>query len=348
MKKIFFNLTFISLFFGSLWGCSEWTTPESEIYFEPRPASYYEDLRAYKKSDHAVAFGWFGNWTGVGASMVGSLMGLPDSVDFVSIWGNSFNLDPARIEDKRKVKELKGTRAILCWIIQDIGDQLTPTTWEGTAEEYWGLDEADPTSIEPAIKKYANALIDSINKYDYDGFDIDYEPNYGHSGSMGGQKDRMLMFVKELGKHLGPMSGTDRLLIVDGEPQSMPAESGPYFSYFIVQAYQSSGDSDLDTRLNGTIDNFEEYLTPEQVARMYIVTENFESYAANGGVQFEDRHGNIYQSLEGMARWTPIINGKPLDRRGGIGTFHMEYDYPGPMEYKYLRKAIQLQNPAVK
>lgn len=70
--------------------------------FEMPGNDYYENLRAYKRSEHSVAFGWFGGWTGVGASMVGSLMGLPDSVDFVSIWGNWKNLDEARMLDKKK------------------------------------------------------------------------------------------------------------------------------------------------------------------------------------------------------------------------------------------------------
>ena len=34
---------------------------------------YYAALRAYKKTDHPVAFGWFGNWVGSGVSLENSL-----------------------------------------------------------------------------------------------------------------------------------------------------------------------------------------------------------------------------------------------------------------------------------
>ena len=61
-----------------------------------RTQEYYEQLRAYKQTDHPVAFGWFGNWVGAGASLENSLRGLPDSVDFVSIWGNWSNLSMCR------------------------------------------------------------------------------------------------------------------------------------------------------------------------------------------------------------------------------------------------------------
>ena len=138
-------------------------------------------------------------------------------------------------------------------------------------------------------------------------------------------------------------------MVIAGEPQSIVSERGTYFAYFIVQAYNRTGDADLDSRLNSTIRNFDGVLTPEQVAKMYIVTENFESLAQTGGYEhYKDRYGNVMKSLAGMARWSPMVNDKPV-RKGGVGTYHMEYDYPTtPVDYKYLREAIGIMNPAVK
>ena len=56
--------------------------PESIVSDE-----YYAALRAYKQTDHQVAFGWFGGWSGEGAYMKSSLAGIPDSVDIVSDLG---------------------------------------------------------------------------------------------------------------------------------------------------------------------------------------------------------------------------------------------------------------------
>ena len=53
-----------------------------------------------------------------------------------------------------------------------------------------------------------------------------------------------------------------------------------------MQAYSNlagNSDANLDRRLAGTIANFKGILPPEKVANMYIVTENFESYAPTGG-----------------------------------------------------------------
>ena len=78
-------------------------------------------------------------------------------------------------------------------------------------------------------------------------------------------------------------------------------------------------------------------LTPERL----IVTENFESYWKNGGVTYTDEEGNKMPSLLGMAGWHPEEG-----RKGGCGAYHMEYEYAHDPEYKFMRQAIQIMNPA--
>lgn len=362
LHKILFGVMGLTLFFVA---CEDWTktTPIQPTQLVGalntiKTEEYYANLREYKKSDHPISFGWYGNWTGSGASLQGSMAGLPDSVDVVSMWGRWANPTKEQLEDLRFCQEVKGLKALVVFIVQDLGSgNITPAPHNEsneTVKKYWGWDDNDDKSIHAAIEKYANAICDTIDKYNYDGFDIDFEPNYGHRGNLSGHNDRMMTFVKTMGKRIGPKAetekGRERLFVIDGEPQSMPPESGPYFNYFIVQAYQCGSDNNLDSRLAGTIRNFKGVLSPEEVAKKYVVTENFESYASTGGVDFTDRYGNKYMSLEGMARWTPIINGKKVPK-GGIGTYHMEYEYTipgyGTVTYPFLRKGIQIMNPAV-
>ncbi len=375
MNKVTKSLLTLSCALLGLASCSKWTDTEiknpTDLTSSSKTPEYYEQLRAYKKTDHQVAFGWFGNWTGTGASLQGSLAGLPDSVDFVSLWGGWKNPSEAQLADLRYVQQVKGTRAMICFIVQDLGAQITPAisdakkaeyTTAGIAEsehnskwtkEFWGwsddITDEGTTARMNAIAKYANAICDTIDKYGYDGFDIDYEPNFGHRGNLSGNAEHMLHFIQTLGKRIGPKSGTNRLLVIDGEPQSIVPASGPYFDYFIVQAYNCSGDADLDNRLSRTITNFTGVLSAEEVARKYIVTENFEDHAQAGGFSFTDRYGNEMKSLEGMARWTPFVGGKAV-RKAGVGTYHMEYEYIvsglGDARYPFLRKAIQIMNPS--
>ena len=83
MKKIYLlYIVLISLATTSLIGCSDWTESEAKTFPESIVSDeYYAALRAYKQTDHQVAFGWFGGWSGEGAYMKSSLAGIPDSVD---------------------------------------------------------------------------------------------------------------------------------------------------------------------------------------------------------------------------------------------------------------------------
>lgn len=353
IKNIIAPITLLVLFLTS---CTNWTEVEvkgADNLKEPnKDSAYYEALRAYKKTDHAVTFGWFGNWTGKGVSLENTMKGLPDSVDFVSMWGGWDNPTPEMLEDLHYVQKVKGTKALVCCIILDIGDRITPVEHNETFEsrkEFWGWIDGDDVAIEKSIRKYANAFCDSIDKYNYDGFDLDWEPNYAHpfeNRKVMAEGNRIDIFLDEMSKRIGPKSGTDRLLVIDGEPYDVQPETGEVFDYFIVQAYRSWGESDLDRRLNRVIRAFEGVLEPKEVANKFIVTENFESFAENGGVWFDGK----YRSLEGMARWNPTIDGEVV-RKGGVGTFHMEYEYspngfPLGVTYPYLRKATQIMNPA--
>lgn len=371
MKKIFLLYTLcLSLFASCFTGCSSWTDMEAVSFHEEMTSDeYYAALRAYKQSDHQVSFGWYGGWSGDGAYMKNSLAGLPDSLDIVSLWNNSQNLTEKQKKDLAFVQQVKGTKVVVCQIIGNVGDGFTPSSvtenWEenGYASDreainaFWGFDETNQESMESAIRKYAKAVADTINYYGYDGFDIDYEPNAGpYVGNLVKKGDNTLfaIFLEELSKYLGPESGTGKLLIIDGEPQSITDQPhvGHYFDYFVIQAYKPGSDSNLDDRLlggpgayrYGLMETFGGELGEEKVTNMTIMTENFEAVdaAMNGGYSYTDRYGNSMMSLEGMARWQPT-NGF---RKGGVGVYHLEAEFGTTPECKNMRNAIQIMNPS--
>lgn len=387
MKNIIINFIFISIIACFTIGCNDWTEVEYLDPSEQRPKEYYEALREWKlNTDHQVTFGWFGNWTGVGASTMNCLMGLPDSVDFVSMWGNWHSFTPEKWADKNKVKQLKGTRVLMCLIVANIGDQLTPSdvtkeyvredgtkyyevggvkydTEEMAIKAFWGWDDNDQTKIDAAIVKYAKSIVDSVHKYEYDGFDFDYEPSYSGHGNIAGPnlgnngdpeknstRINFLTFVKELGKYMGPKSGTDLMLVIDGEPQNMHPDARDYFDYYIIQSYDASSHKSLDVRYDRLISGLkagEDRALKEEVTKKLIWTETFEDgdNALNGGTKFTTRDGEKIRSLKGLALW------QSLDgfRHGGVGTYHMEYEYDlSPKygtQYPHLREVSTIMNP---
>lgn len=354
MKKI--NLLYLVLLSiaATTWiGCSDWTEPEAKDYFHGPSEEYYAALRAYKQTKHEVSFGWYGNWTGAGASFVNCLEGLPDSVDIISLWANSTNLNEPQKRDLKRCQEVKGTKVLYCLLVLDIGDHLTPEEYTvdyNMTKEFWGWVDGDDEKIKGACEKYANAVCDTIDKYNYDGFDLDWEPGYAqpfptHYDMAKG--DRIKWFLQVIIDRLKTNSNKKKILVIDGQPDDVPAEMGPNIDYFISQAYGASSIWSLENgghRLMSTISHYNGILTPEEVTNRFIVTENFESVgvALAGGFDFTDPDGKSMKSLEGMARWKPT-NGF---RKGGCGTYHMEAEYPTNPEYKNLRNAIQIMNPA--
>ncbi|MCT4646006.1 MAG: glycoside hydrolase family 18 [Carboxylicivirga sp.] len=349
-----FNYIILAGLMALVISCGDWTEVEPyetvDMLKSNKTEEYYENLRAWKQTDHAKTFGWYGNWTGVGATLQNCMAGLPDSIDFISLWsGSGTNRD-----DMKFIQEVKGTKVLTCLFPNNLGDGIRLPE-DVDKKEYFGWkDDEDgvdnKAAREQAIRKWAKQLCDTIESKGFDGLDIDYEPNYGASGNIVDSHENTAIFCDEVSKRFGPLSGTDYMFVIDGEPQSMPPSTGPMFDYFIVQAYNCRSYSNLDSRLRSTIKNFEGVLKAEDVARRYLVTENFESYAAEGGVGHVTRNGETVMSLEGMAKWNPIIDGKPV-RKAGVGSYHMEYEYyiPGYNEtYPYLRNAIQIMNPAVK
>lgn len=362
-------LAIASIFMTAFTACSDWTEVEPEQKTEygntetNRPESYYRALREYKKSKHSISFGWFSGWGEPTVSTTNMLAGIPDSMDVVSLWGQWSNLSEGKKADLRFVQQKKGTKIVFCSFTSVVGQNFTPEEYNGSTEDrhaFWGWVDGDEEAINASIRKYANAIIDTMNKYNYDGFDIDFEPNYGYGGELASNYGRMQVFIEELGKHIGPMSpNPDKLFIIDGEPQSLYAEAGPYVSYFVIQAYTTTGtitanttgyESNMDSRLQTCLNKFLATMDEETITNRYVITENCESAldCLNGGFWWQFRDGaradkSKCPSLVGMARWQPL-NGY---MKGGFGAYQFGYEASNKPSYKWMRTAIQAANPAV-
>lgn len=354
--KYICSVTLLSL----LVGCSDWTEIErktldnqqevkryiplleaqSEEDLTPTLRAYYAEIREYRKKPRVKGFGWFGNWTGKGDNPQNYLRALPDSVDFVSLWGIRGNLTPEQKSDLKFFQDVKGGKALLCWIVQDLGDQLTPKGF--TATEYW-VEQQGKGSFEEGVKAYANAICDTIEKYNLDGFDIDYEPNYGHSGTLASRttisdstgNTHMHLFIKTLSERLRPAG---RMLVMDGEPHLLSAETSHLVDHYIYQAYWESSTAQVINKIN------KPHL--EDWERKTIITVEFEQGWRTGGVRY---YRSVRPEINALTQGKQILDYASLDlpsgkRIGGIGTFHMEYDYPNDPPYKWLRMALNYGN----
>ena len=208
-------------------GCDDWTTPEPKDFDSPlteilKDDAYYEALRAYKASDHSVSFGWFSEWGEGGVATNNMLQAVPDSMDIISLWNNA-HLTPTKKADLDFVTKVKGTKVLICSFVPEVGCFYSPGELTTVQErrDYWGWKDGDEEAIHNSIIKWTKTIADSLNIYGFSGIDIDYEPGeYG--GALCRNSQYFTWFVEEMGKYIGPQSGTDKVFIVDGYYTSMP------------------------------------------------------------------------------------------------------------------------------
>ncbi len=284
-----------------------------------RDKAYYARLRAYKESDHSLAFGWFGSWTAIGASEQTRLTSTPDSMDIISMWSQWHSLTEQQMADKAEIQQLRGTRVVYCISARDIDERF---------KENGQITEA---SLVAYAKAYAK---DSMDKYQYDGIDIDFETAADHRGPLNNTPGLFKRLCEELSQYIGPKSGTGRLFIIDGNIEALDEGIAPLCNYGVSQAYNCSGVSNLEARTRS-------FVNAGWREEQLIFTENFESLWKTGGVDFSGPAGEVVPSLLGMAEYARD------NTAVGFGAYHMEYEYGhSDMPYKYMRQAIQLANPA--
>ena len=312
---------------------------------------YYENLRAYKKTNHTLCFGWYAAYAPIAgasgykdpASWGERIMGLPDSIDIVSLWMGIPSNDPTKssyaplaFSDLKFVREKKGTRFVVPTITRM---NSVITLRDGTKYDLAAHKN------DTGIAVYAQYLVDQVlyAEQELDGVDLDYEP----AGDWL-QGDNFTKLVQHVGQFFGP-KGKDpnKLLIIDFFTQVPPVATGEYANYFIRQAYsQGTGGVQNATNLQNYYNAVQTAVPPGK----FIVTENFGDFSANGGTPFTEANGNTLTtngsrmySLEGMARWNPTQG-----KKAGFGAFYFDRDYYSTtgIPYYNVRRCIQIVSPA--
>lgn len=368
VSKIPMAAVLLTIMAGMSWvSCSKWTEIEAESYYDQfRKEDYHQNIRDYLNSPHRIVYGWFGNWTGRGSGGrigEGTLMGLPDSVDFVSLWLVWDNFNEARLADLREY-QAAGHRAVLCWRAGRIGDNLTPAEYKDNPGEYWGWSidgedwEGNPytaNSVEAhkyAAEKYAMAVVDTCRKYNIDGFDYDIEDNSSGPGGMWQRtygfpgnyfllkladefdKDGRITMCDIPGATWGAQGATEAYY------KSLTSEVILRLQYIAWQTYEKSNlDSEIRSILSTSNGHSEE--AAKHALKISIFTGDF-----------EDANKTPY--LMPQVEW----GRSNIDKYGyaGHGVYHIEKDfsYKDPdfkgdyqTDYPRVRKIINILNPPV-
>lgn len=290
---------------------------------------YYKNLRDYKKSDHAIAWGWFADYT-QSTSLATRFLGLPDSLDICSLWGGIPSDDSTHVDthylpdvyrEMKYVQEVKGTRLVVPTIIRI-------RNYPEYYQDIW-VAQNDPQA---AMRAYAQDLLRPIFENGLDGIDMDYEPE--GDPLTGSNLD---YFVEYVGQFVGPMASPDSTFTY---PDGFTIKGNPNM-LLCIDYYNSAPGSNTNKFTNWYV-NQTYGGSPGRVPFSGCPTEKV-VYTENVGDNWKDAECG---QLLNYARYQPSTG-----RKGGFGAFFMHRDYIntdyGCSNYANMRHGIQIQNPAI-
>ena len=156
MKRNYVYFLFTCLLTFVVSGCDTDIEPEVIQAANTYNEEYYQNLREYKKTDHAICFGWYAGYTSEASPSQGlHFTGLPDSLDIVSLWSGIPSNNPAYVEtsyynerylptayeEMNYIRTVKGTRQTIIVESEAKRDQLK-TSWK----EVMGYGEENPAN----------------------------------------------------------------------------------------------------------------------------------------------------------------------------------------------------------
>jgi len=311
-------------------------------------------------------------------SMAFRFADIPDSIDVINLWGGVPKLGSLDFQEMKACQEVKGMKVVGCRITRILENQKwgmqaeIPSymkAYEAYKADHMGdvaLGRKTEQEIESAAKNAGNAalradiaahqtknedgtypewlvyaanlLLNEIQEYGLDGYDLDYEPEGDPlSGSV------FDLFVEYLSQFIGPKSGNEgTLLIVDRNSSCFSYNHlAPYCNFWIYQKYGSLGGASAASEgdFPGNTDPANGWVNAQ-----VITTENVgDTYGSGCGV------------LEQMAGFQPSKLGEKYGHKGGFASFHGQRDWRLEAEgaeagklyrYQHHRKGIQAQAAA--
>lgn len=289
-------------------------------------SAHLDSLIAYKASVHEISAGFYrsyGSPTGGGADISG-MATLPDSLDIAIAFGFG---NGSSLNERTQMKNLviptlhtKGTKVIVT------GNLDIPAGVPHTTAGY---------------QTTAKLIMDSlVNKYGFDGFDIDVESN-----PSGTTLTDMVGVYTALSAYLGPKSGTSKLLTFDTNQSgtnSVFRQVYTMINYVWLQAYGRGAST-----LQGTWNTFSAYIQSNQFVPGFSFYEE-NGYPSNVWYDVtypENGTGRAYD----YARWEPTTGKKG-------GTFGYAIDRDAPLtsstdntnrtpNYKVTNDLTKIMNP---
>ena len=331
LKSILSATVLAGLALTSFVSCDTEVENETIQHLYKYDAQYFENLRAWKKTQHEVTYVYYAAWAPLEgqegykdpASWGERIKGLPDSLDIVNLWMGipTPETHPVAYEDMVYAQDVLGTRFVFHGDASHFNHYFYDREFDEITKSFkYKLDangnkvvlKSDPND-EYSLRSYARWACDTVMKCRLDGVDFDYE---------GWDNESMRIVADECNKFFGPEGAwPEKLFIIDWFGGA-PSGCDDYCDYFVRQAY--TWQIGFQTGTGGR---------PQEKT---IYCDSFGGEAGEAG----PRGAQICD----YARWEPATGHK-----GGCGAYYVDFNYKDPsgIPYGEFRKAIQIMNPAI-
>lgn len=287
----------------------------------------FENLIAYKNSDHEISVGYYRTWrdSATAAGNIPSMRSLPDSLDIAMVF--PYETPPENAywnmlkTNYGPYLHKRGTKVIIT-----LGDLKNATT----------------TGAQDSIgySAWAKGINDKwVGEYNLDGVDIDIESN-----PKGETLVKYVAAAKALSKYFGPKSGTGKLFVYDTNqnPTSFFTQTAAYYNYTFYQAYGGS-----IARLNTVSALYAPYISMKKFLPGFSFYEE-RGYPTNywDDVKYpQNGTGRAYD----YTRWEPATG-----KKGGVFSYAIDRDAPLESQhddrllkpnFKVTKDLIKIMNP---
>ena len=285
-------------------------------------------------------------------SMAFRFADIPDSIDVINLWGGVPKFGSLDYQEMKACQQVKGMKLVGCritrllendsWVMEAevpsfmkayeaykydnmgrvISGKMTEQELESAARAAGSAACAADAAAHKTVDEEGNypewviyaakPILDEIEKYGLDGYDLDYEPM--GSGEPFSDGTCFATFVKYMSQFIGPKSANpETLLIIDRNSGAGSAEFAPLCNFWIYQKYGSTGGAGAASQgdFGSNLDR-ESGWVPAQI----IVTENV-----------GDMYGEGCGVLEQMAGFQPSTCGQQYGHKGGFASFHGQRDW---------------------
>ena len=302
-------------------------------------------------------------------SMAFRFADIPDSVDVINLWGGVPKFGSLDYQEMKACQQVKGMKLVGCritrllennsWVMEAevpsfmkayekykydnmgrvISGKMTEQELESAARDAGSAACAADAAAHKTVDENGNypewviyaakPILDEIEKYGLDGYDLDYEPM--GSGEPFSDGTCFATFVKYLAQFIGPKSANpETLLIIDRNSGAGSAEFAPLCNFWVYQKYGGLGGASQATQSDfGSNLNRDNGWVPAQI----IVTENV-----------GDTYGNGCGVLEQMAGFQPSTCGQQYGHKGGFASFHGQRDWRLEAEGAEKGKKLRYQH----